>query len=202
MFFRPLGQAAAPRADEITFETVEIPPTEAAVTNEPTVALLDGLPLENHDAYAGRLIVDDPDDWAAHSPANTRLHATAMASLIVRGELDAEEPYLDRPIYVRPILKPGPRAYRSGAECVPPESLFVDLVYRAIRRIVEGEGEHDAAAPSVRLINLSIGDPAQPFIRSMSAVGRLLDWLAHKYNLLFAQMFSDKPAERRSLSRS
>ena len=82
-------------------------------------------------------------------------------------------------------MKPDPRNWHTPGESVPSDVLFVDLLYRAVRRIVEGEGANAAAAPEVRVINLSIGDPTQPFNRYLSATARLLDWLAHKYNLLF-----------------
>ena len=34
----------------------------------PRVALLDGLPFANHDALAGRLIIDDPDGLGSTYP--------------------------------------------------------------------------------------------------------------------------------------
>lgn len=39
-------------------------------------------------------------------------------------------------------------------------------------------------APTVRVINFSIADPLQQFHAAVSAWGRLLDWLAAKYNVL------------------
>jgi len=63
--------------------------------------------------------------------------------------------------------------------------LFPDLLIRTVRRIIEGDGDSKAVAPSVRIINLSIGDPARVLIRRMSPGGRVLDWLAVNYNLLF-----------------
>jgi hypothetical protein len=48
----------------------------------------------------------------------------------------------------------------------------------------EGDGHQPAAAPSVRVVNLSIGDPARMFIRRLSPLAKLLDWLAHKYNIV------------------
>jgi len=63
--------------------------------------------------------------------------------------------------------------------------LFPDLLIRAVRRIMEGDGDSEAVAPSVRIINLSIGDPARVLTRRMSPGGRVLDWLAVNYNLLF-----------------
>jgi len=58
-------------------------------------------------------------------------------------------------------------------------------LYRAVRRVVAGDGNLPPSAPSVRLINLSIGDPYQPFIRSMSPLAKLLDWLSWRYRVLF-----------------
>jgi hypothetical protein len=186
MFFRPTGQSIIPAPQEIVRERVnEVEHDEPIVRGTPTVALLDGLPIENHSVLTGRLIVDDPDGWAAEYQSSARYHGTGMASLIVRGELDLVEAPLPTPLYVRPILKPDPRDWRNGGERIPADVLFIDLLYRAIRRIVEGEGNTPATAPQVRIINLSIGDPNQPFNRYQSATARLLDWLAYKYNLLF-----------------
>lgn len=65
MFFRPFGQSGFP-VEEADDPPPGAPPPakgpDTAVAAEPVVALLDGLPLENHVLLAGRLIVDDPDD--------------------------------------------------------------------------------------------------------------------------------------------
>lgn len=148
----------------------------------PRIALLDGLPMGNHERLAGRLIIDDPDDLEPNYPVVQRHHGTAMASLIVHGDLGAGEEPLARPIYVRPIMEP--REVINGEE-VQRNTLITDLLHRAVRRIVEGDGNQPALAPSVRIINLSIGQPVRGTIRWMSSVGRLVDWLAVKYNLLF-----------------
>ena len=47
------------------------------------------------------------------------------------------------------------------------------------------DGASKPTAPAVKIFNLSVGDPAQLFLRSMSPLARLLDWLAWKYDLLF-----------------
>ncbi|MDO5094394.1 MAG: S8 family peptidase [Propionibacteriaceae bacterium] len=70
----------------------------------------------------------------------------------------------------------------NGAEAI---RLLTDLLHRAIKRIVDGDGNQPAAAPNVRVVNLSIGAQVRALTRRMSPVGRLLDWLAHAYNLLF-----------------
>lgn len=158
-------------------------PRGHVVSGLPRVALLDGLPLANHDALAGRLVIDDPDDVGRDYPQAARHHGTQMASLIVHGDLSIEAESLNRPLYVRPIMRP--HEFLAECEQVLPDRLFPDLLHRAIKRIVEGEANHAPTAPSVRVVNLSIGVPARALVRRMSPVGRLLDWLAHTYNLLF-----------------
>jgi hypothetical protein len=158
-------------------------PASSRVEGLPRVALLDGLPFQNHDALAGRLMIDDPDGLGDNYPMAARHHGTAMASLIIHGDLTAPGESLDRQLYVRPIMRP--HEFLAAHEQVLPDQLLTDLLHRAIRRIQEGEGGRDAAAPSVRIVNLSIGAQARALTRRMSPVGRLLDWLATTYNLLF-----------------
>jgi hypothetical protein len=89
--FHPAGQLAARPPDQVE----EGPPAErqlpAAPAGDPRVALLDGLPVEAHELLAGRVLVDDPEEWAASVPVNKRWHGTAMASLVVHGDLNADE---------------------------------------------------------------------------------------------------------------
>lgn len=158
-------------------------PSGGRVEGLPRIALLDGLPFQNHDALTGRLAIDDPDEMDRNYPVSARNHGTAMASLIVHGDLSAAGEPLDRPLYVRPIMRP--HEFFAGHEKVIPDRLLTDLLHRAIRRIVESDGDREAAAPSVRIVNLSIGAEARALVRRISPVGRLLDWLAHSYNLLF-----------------
>jgi hypothetical protein len=54
-----------------------------------------------------------------------------------------------------------------------------------VRRLYESEGGEPPAAPSVRVINLSVCDRYRHFDRGMSSWARLLDWLSWKYNVLF-----------------
>lgn len=177
--FIPMS-VAPPTLSPVT--QMQLPPGER-VDGLPRIALMDGLPFANHDALTGRLLVDDPDGLGENYPLSSRHHGTAMASLIIHGDLsDPGEP-LERPLYVRPIMRPHELA--AGSELVLPNRLFTDLLHGAVRRIVEGEAGRQPAAPSVRIVNLSIGAQARTLVRRMSPVGRLLDWLAHTYNLLF-----------------
>ncbi|MEB3324949.1 MAG: S8 family serine peptidase, partial [Cyanobacteriota bacterium] len=70
-------------------------------------------------------------------------------------------------------------------ERVADDALIVDLIHRAVVRIFEGEGNQPPAAPSVKVINLSICIDDRPFLQSLSPLARLLDWLAWKYQVLF-----------------
>lgn len=185
--------------DEVMFVSPFTPMTTAPATPDPVaqmrlapggriegvprIALLDGLPLPNHDALSGRLLIDDPDGVGEDYQVSSRNHGTAMASLIVHGDLSTPGEPLDRPVYVRPIMRP--HEVFSKHEQVLPTRLLTDLLHQAVRRIVEGEAGRAAAAPSVRIVNLSIGDESRALVRRMSSAGRLLDWLADSYNLLF-----------------
>lgn len=182
MFVSPFTPMSVAPATLEPVTEVSLPPGER-VDGLPRIALLDGLPFANHDALAGRLLVDDPDGLGEDYPVSSRHHGSAMASLIIHGDLSVRGEPLDRPLYVRPIMLPRERPV--GAEQVIPNRLFTDLLHRAVRRIVEGDAGREAAAPSVRIVNLSIGVQARALVRRMSPIGRLVDWLAHSYNLLF-----------------
>ncbi|RAP09299.1 hypothetical protein C2W58_00588 [Bacillus pumilus] len=188
MYFRPVGQSlvVVPEETEDIFESEKSDKYEQIPVNkEPVVALFDGLPLQNHELLRERLIIDDPDNYESFYQANERVHGTSMASLIVHGELDANELTLPRVIYVRPIMRPNPRDWMNKSECIPEDVLLVDLIHRAVKRIFEGDGTDPPVAPSVKVINISIGDLSRPFDLQMSPWARLLDFLSQKYNVLF-----------------
>lgn len=185
MFFRPSGQSVMPGYSQPDLQSPAAAPPTAPPTGAPTVALLDGLPLENHVRLIGRLRVDDPDGYASAYTASLREHGTTMASIILHGDLNAPRVPLPRPLYQRPILRPDPQPWNSARdERIPYGVNPLDLTHRAIRRLFEPEGATPPVAPSVRVINFSIGDPLQQFHSAVSAWGRLLDWLAAKYNVL------------------
>ena len=191
MHARPTGQCAFP----IGFEG-EMPPladhelSDLASVPEPckarpVVALFDGLPMTRHRLLVNRLTVDDPDGYEVAYQAHERVHGTGMVSLVCHGDLNKRYEALDGLVYVRPIMQPRRGFNGFFAEAIPADVLPVDLIHRAVRRLFEsGEGEAPVA-PTVRIINLSIGDPARPFFREMSAWARLLDWLAWRYEVLF-----------------
>jgi len=184
MYLRPVGQCltALPIEDEQT-ETAPAAAGGEPLADQPLIALLDGLPLTGHHLVDGRIIVDDPDGWETGYQVAWRRHGTAMASLICHGDPAAGQEPLARKVYARPILKP--LASHQDREHIPDDVLPVDLIHSAVRRLFEPEGDQPPVAPTVRIINLSIGDPRHPFDATMSAWARLLDWLAWKYQVLF-----------------
>lgn len=186
MFFRPHAQAqiGVENLDEVEQLRRRFGEQKSA-SGAPSVALLDGLPLENHVALSGRILVDDPDDIGSRYTPGEQIHGTAMASLICHGELDENQDAISRPVYCRPILVPNKNFQGDVIENVPDDLLFVDLIHRAIRRMKVGEDGAKAIAPSVQAVNLSVANTHQPFVRELSPLARLLDWLAWKYNVLF-----------------
>ncbi|MHC5053600.1 MAG: S8 family peptidase [Planctomycetota bacterium] len=183
-FYRPVGQCAFPLPfvddSEERLKQPSLPTRLPEAQGDPILALLDGLPLEGHALLAGRLKIDDPDGFGAHYSPSSQIHGTAMASLILHGDLDAHEEPLGRPIYVRPIMKPDP----NGREQIPEDELPVDLTWRAFRRMIDTDGDETPSAPTVRIVSFSIGDPNQPFNHALSPWARMMDWLAWKYRLL------------------
>src|SRR5690606_10103238 len=103
------------------------------------------------------------------------------ASLIIHVDLARGEPPLPRPLLVQPVMQPD----GGNSEQTPPDRLLVDVIHRAVRRIKVGDGGEPPTAPAVVLINISLGDRWRPFARVMSPLGRLLDFLAHRYRVLF-----------------
>lgn len=184
MYVQPQAIAAFPVSDEAETEPHKTPgPTEdAAPTDPPIVALFDGVPLENHDRLHGRLIIDDPRDYAAASPAGTRHHGTAMASLIVHGDLQTPGQPLNRPLVVQPVMT---YDAANSEETTPRDQLPLDVIYQASRRLLEGDAGAPATAPSVVVINLSVGDRNRPFAGRLSPWARLIDWLSFRHRVLF-----------------
>ena len=182
-FFRASGQMATTVTDDGQGED-DAALTDHPAVRAPVIALFDGLPLQAHRRLQGRLIVDDPDGFEEDYPAERRRHGTAMASMILHGDLASGEAPLARPLYVRPILYLDPRGW-NGKEAVSDDTLVVDLLHRAVRRLFEGEGDEPAVAPNVAVINLSIGIRDRPFDQALSPLARLLDWLAWRYKVLF-----------------
>lgn len=190
MFIRPVGQMIAidhnnsenediqPESD-LNFQEQELP------SEAPLIALLDGLPLSNHILLKNRIIIDDPDNFEDSYSASDRKHGTSMSSLIIHGDLNHGAKPIKHKIYVRPVMKPMPWYNGNSIECVPSDHLTIDLFHRSIKRIFEGENGSSPIAPSIKIINISVGDTSRQYSQIISPLSRLIDWLSYKYNILF-----------------
>jgi hypothetical protein len=172
---------------EVDLETAEqeaLPLGAPEELGPPVAALFNGLPMSQHDRLSNRLTIDDPEDFESrYGRATDQVHGTAMASLILHGDLNEPVPRqpVPRRLYVRPVTYP-PQV--GDLELMPPGRLGVDLMWRAFRRMLEGEGHEPAAAPNVRIVNLSLGDAKRRFAGPISPWARLIDFLAWQYGIL------------------
>jgi hypothetical protein len=137
---------------------------------EPILALLDGVPVANHRLLADHVRIDDPFDLVPDALVAQRRHGTAMASLIVHGDRNRVEPSLPRQIHVVPVMGSG--------DAFPRDRLIIDMIFLAVTRLRE-------TAPSVLIVNLSLGNARRPFHGQLSAWARLIDRLAQRFGLLF-----------------
>lgn len=186
MFFRPTGQVTA--GDRPLDEDVDSRvgrEGQPYPSGDPIIGVLDGLPVENHALLADRLVVEDPDNLAPSYPVRDRRHGTSMCSLLVWGDLSEGDEPLSRPVYVRPIMAPQAAPSPPFPEAMPSDQLVLDYVHRVVKRMYDGEGDDPPSAPTVKVVNLSIGDRSRPFLQMISPLARLLDWLSHKHSVVF-----------------
>lgn len=149
---------------------------------EPVAALLDGYPVQNHVLLANRVDIEEIDVTGAMAPVARRQHGTAMASLIIHGDLAAEQDPITRLLKVVPILA-APQGVNE--ECTPPDRLPILMVHRAVTALVDGLENGEPLGRRVVIINHSICDREAPFVRGASPWAKLLDYLAHRHDLLF-----------------
>lgn len=160
--------------------------TDASELLEPVsgveiAALLDGWPVENHAVLRDRIDVISLDVGETQAPVNSRYHGTAMASLILRGDLHEVVTPIARRLKVVPVLAPDD----SGYESPPQNRLVLGLIHRAVVDLKEGTGGLPPSGPNVVIINHSICDEAFGFAGTVSPWARLLDHLAWTYKVLF-----------------
>ncbi|KAA0592299.1 S8 family peptidase [Azospirillum lipoferum] len=142
----------------------------------PILALLDGVPIARHPLLADRLEVLDLFELEPDTPVANRVHGTAMASLIVHGDRNRLEAPLPRRILALPVM-----GWDGRDEGLPKDRLIIDVMYRALYALHGPE----SIAPSVLIVNMSLGNRKRPFHGQMSPWGRLLDRLAWRFGVLF-----------------
>ncbi len=181
MFVRPQTTATFPTEVDALDASKPVEPVGTG-DGPPIAALFDGVPVQRHRLLDGRIVLDDPDNISDMSVVSERRHGTEMASLILHGDRNLREPPLRRSIYLRPVLyAPG----NGENERIQPDRLLIDTIYRTVLRMKEGDGDGGATAPNVFIVNLSLGDENRPFSGTMSPWGRLLDYLAERFGILF-----------------
>jgi len=147
------------------------------------VALLDGVPASAHPALSGGVQIEDPLDLVRLSDVKSRVHATSMASLILRGDLVTDRsPLAGSRILSIPVLIDGTDEFDGVHASAPPDRLFIGVVNTALSHLLVGE---NPLGPDVFIINFSIGLPEQRFANRLSGLGRLLDWWSTEYGVLF-----------------
>lgn len=157
----------------------EAPAETMLPTGEPIAAIFDAVPLAGHPRLAGRLSIDDPFDLEPLA-VGRRVHGTAMASAVLHGDLGAPQgPPLERRVFFLNVMF-APQNLDEPERF--PDRLPADLFEEAVLRMKAGQ---DPVAPSVIVINASLGDRNKPFTGRMSGWARVVDHLAHAYGLLF-----------------
>lgn len=147
----------------------ELPPE-----GTPVIAVFDAVPIQAHPILSGGIIVDDPSGLEARAVGN-RSHGTAMASLVLHGDLKGPLRPVQRPIYFRPVMY----APVYGGECFDENKLVVDVICEAVETMHQNGGENIVA------INISLGDIYRPFQGRISTWARALDYLSFRYGVLF-----------------
>ncbi|WP_323644549.1 S8 family peptidase [Pectobacterium versatile] len=176
-YLRPQAMSISSSEPEDFEQVSELP--QKVNLESPVAALFDGVLLQNHELLKDRLVIDDEEDLERTSPVNTRHHGTGMASLILHGDIAKKEEPLQRKLYVQYLLAAN---QESSVESTPNSRLLLDVIYSAVVRLKNAPKD---LGGDVFIINLSLGDVNRPFLGQMSAWGRLIDFLAWKYNLLF-----------------
>jgi len=182
-----VGQGIDRVVDETSdLAAMPLEPVLPGTLKPPVAAILDTLPVANHPALAGFIRLQDPDDWSPDVPVHAREHGTAMASLIVHGDLKAASAMIDRAVIALPILKPAGRS----REAFPKDRLMVDLLQQRINQLMD-----TAEGRQVRVVNLSIGDSRTRLDRTVSKLGRIIDHLAWRHKLLFVVSAGNAPCQ-------
>lgn len=175
-FIAPQSLASTTTTDDLA-ELGPVP--DGGASGQPILAILDAVPVQQHPLLRGRLLLDDPDGLEALA-VGRRVHGTAMASLIIHGDRNANETPLPRPVLLLPVMVASGDTEQK--ERFHPDHLIPDTFVRALRHMKAGP---NASAPEVIMANVSLGDEHQCFHHHISAWARALDVLAVEHGVLF-----------------
>jgi hypothetical protein len=157
-------------------------PTTAPLSADAQIraVLIDGAAIANHPLLRGGVVMEDMFEHESLAAVQDRRHATAMASVILRGDLrDGGAPLNARLLNI-PLLIDG-----AGNARANPRKLLLDQVHRALKRALLGDNEGAASAPDAFVVNLSIGVANRVYANRISGLARLIDWWAEKHGVLF-----------------
>lgn len=179
-----LTDATAVELDDEARETAA-EADELDLSRAPILAIIDAAPQQNHMRLGARLVVDDPLGLEPLS-VGARRHGTAMASLVIHGDLDRSEGALARRVVLAPIMY-APEAHGAGdeREIFRPERILVDDFVTTVLRIKRGIVGVPASAPQTLIFSVSLGDLHRPFHGRMSPWARAMDWLSAELGVLF-----------------
>jgi len=142
-------------------------------------ALFDGTAVAAHPALDGGIGIEDINDLVRFSQVANRYHATSMASLILRGDLDSDGiPLEDSRVLNVPVLVDS----QNNQATSPSDRLFVDIIHSTLSRLFS---THEPLEHSVFVINFSIGIPSERYAGQISSLARLLDWWSYAHGVLF-----------------
>lgn len=151
------------------------------------VALLDGRAMVSHPLLAGRVrmqpLTDAPPPEAAISD---RRHATAIASLILYGDLNQGRRPLPIELPLYPLLQPGADHWASEeiTEHSPGHRLPLQLMADTLDQLL---AHPDDVPPQrqPRVVVLAFNDLQTRFADRISPLARLLDYYSARHGLLF-----------------
>ncbi|MGT2454401.1 S8 family peptidase [Cupriavidus basilensis] len=182
MTIRPQSLYQADAGNSSPPELPSVQPWHPGGRTSYIAAILDGYPVQGHEALGTRVAVHEVDIQGREVSVSARRHGTAMASLVVHGDLHEPQPPLNNPVVVVPVLT---ASADGAAETTPPGKLPIGVIYRAVKSLVAGLDGNAASFPDVVLINHSICDKYAPFVRRPTPWAVLLDHLSHAHRLLF-----------------
>jgi hypothetical protein len=142
--------------------------------DQPIAAIFDAVPVQAHPLLRDGLTIEDPNDLEARA-VGARIHGTAMASLVLHGDLNDPPTAISRRVYFSPVMYAPP----IGDELFDGDKLIIDVIVEAVIRMRANGGQQ------VIIVNLSLGDRTKPFSGKISTWARALDYLAFEYGILF-----------------
>lgn len=186
-FVLPQTIAQSVRDHSEPLEDGEPAPFEAFDEGAPLrVVLLDGTPIAGHQALDGGVVIEDIHELVSSSLVAHRRHATSMASLILRGDLETDgQPVTDSRLLAIPVLIDSDLGASS-----PEDRLFVDLIHVALTRAFLG---NEPLAPDAFVVNFSVGIRGAHFAGRISSLARLIDWWADTVGILFVVSAGNVP---------